>query len=58
MIRAFLVYSADDPKLLGPMNIEGRQDTERRADIFSPGSRRSAGCSSTSSPQAVSATFP
>jgi AcrR family transcriptional regulator len=33
-IRVFLTYSADHPELLGLMNIEGRQDTERLAYIF------------------------
>jgi AcrR family transcriptional regulator len=33
-VRAFLVYSADHPELLGLMNIEGRQDTERLAYIY------------------------
>lgn len=33
-IRAFLLYSADHPELLGLMNIEGRQDTERLAYIY------------------------
>ena len=33
-MRAFLMYSADHPELLGLMNIEGRQDTERLAYIF------------------------
>jgi AcrR family transcriptional regulator len=34
-IRVFLLYSADHPELLGLMNIEGRQDTERLAYIYS-----------------------
>ena len=33
-IRVFLLYSADHPELLGLMNIEGQQDTERLAYIF------------------------
>jgi TetR/AcrR family transcriptional regulator len=33
-IRAFLIYSAEHPELLGLMNIEGRQDTERLAHIY------------------------
>jgi AcrR family transcriptional regulator len=33
-IRVFLTYSAEHPELLGLMNIEGRQDTERLAYIF------------------------
>lgn len=33
-IRVFLTYSADHPELLGLMNIEGRQDTERLAYVF------------------------
>jgi AcrR family transcriptional regulator len=34
VIRAFLRYSAAHPELLGLMNIEGRQDTDRLAHIF------------------------
>jgi AcrR family transcriptional regulator len=33
-IRVFLMYSADHPELLGLMNIEGRQDTERLTYIY------------------------
>lgn len=33
-IRAFLLYSAEYPELLGLMNIEARQDTERLAYIY------------------------
>jgi TetR/AcrR family transcriptional regulator len=33
-IRVFLMYSADHPELVGLMNIEGQQDTERLAYIF------------------------
>ncbi|MBV9949359.1 MAG: hypothetical protein JOZ69_21125 [Myxococcales bacterium] len=33
-IRTFIVYSAEHPELLGLMNIEARQDTERLAYIF------------------------
>jgi AcrR family transcriptional regulator len=33
-IRAFLLHSAEHPELLGLMNIEGRQDTERLAHIY------------------------
>ena len=33
-IRVFLLYSADHPELVGLMNIEGQQDTERLAYIF------------------------
>jgi AcrR family transcriptional regulator len=33
-IRRFLRFSADHPELLGLMNIEGRQDTERLAYIY------------------------
>lgn len=33
-IRTFLVHSAEHPELLGLMNIEGRQDTERLAYIY------------------------
>jgi AcrR family transcriptional regulator len=33
-IRVFLLYSADHPELLGLMNVEGRQDTERLAYIY------------------------
>jgi TetR/AcrR family transcriptional regulator len=33
-IRAFLLHSAEHPELLGLMNIEGRQDTERLAYIY------------------------
>ncbi|MDT5011974.1 MAG: TetR/AcrR family transcriptional regulator [Mycobacterium sp.] len=33
-IRAFLLYSAERPELLGLMNIEGRQDTERLAYLY------------------------
>lgn len=33
-IRAFLLHSAEQPELLGLMNIEGRQDTERLAYLF------------------------
>ncbi|OBJ12642.1 hypothetical protein A5624_10310 [Mycobacterium sp. 1482292.6] len=34
-VRVFLTYSADHPELLGLMNIEGRQDTERLTYIYS-----------------------
>jgi AcrR family transcriptional regulator len=34
VIRAFLLYSAERPELLGLMNIEARQDTERLAYIY------------------------
>ena len=34
VIRAFLLYSAERPDLLGLMNIEGRQNTERLAYIY------------------------
>ena len=34
VIRAFLLYSAERPELLGLMNIEGRQNTERLAYIY------------------------
>jgi TetR/AcrR family transcriptional regulator len=34
VIRAFLLYSAERPDLLGLMNIEGRQDTERLRYIY------------------------
>jgi TetR/AcrR family transcriptional regulator len=33
-IRTFVQYSAEHPELLGLMNIEGRQDTERLAYIY------------------------
>jgi AcrR family transcriptional regulator len=33
-VRAFLVYSAERPELLGLMNIEGRQSTERLDYIY------------------------
>jgi AcrR family transcriptional regulator len=33
-IRAFLLHSAEHPELLGLMNAEGRQDTERVAYIY------------------------
>ena len=33
-IRTFLMYSAEHPELLGLMNIEARQDTERLAYIY------------------------
>ena len=33
-IRTFLAYSAEHPELLGLMNIEARQDTERLAYIY------------------------
>jgi AcrR family transcriptional regulator len=33
-VRAFLVYSAEHPELLGLMNIEGRQSTERLEYIY------------------------
>jgi TetR/AcrR family transcriptional regulator len=33
-IRVFLLYSADHPELVGLMNIEGQQDTERLAYVF------------------------
>lgn len=33
-IRTFLLYSAERPELLGLMNLEGRQDTERLAYIY------------------------
>src|ERR1700694_1598970 len=33
-MRAFLLYSAERPELLGLMNIEGRQDTERLAYLY------------------------
>jgi AcrR family transcriptional regulator len=33
-VRAFLVYSAEHPELLGLMNIEGRQSTERLDYIY------------------------
>src|SRR5918999_5936808 len=33
-IRTFLAYSAERPELLGLMNIEARQDTERLAYIY------------------------
>lgn len=33
-VRVFLMYSAEHPELLGLMNIEGRQDTERLAYIY------------------------
>jgi TetR/AcrR family transcriptional regulator len=33
-VRAFLLYSAEHPELLGLMNIEGRQDTDRLAYIY------------------------
>lgn len=33
-IRVFLIHSAEHPELLGLMNIEGRQDTERLAYIY------------------------
>jgi AcrR family transcriptional regulator len=35
VIRMFLVHSAEHPELLGLMNIEARQDTERLAYIYS-----------------------
>jgi TetR/AcrR family transcriptional regulator len=34
VIRRFLEYSADHPELLGLMNIEGGQDTERLSYVF------------------------
>jgi AcrR family transcriptional regulator len=34
MMRTFLLYSAERPELLGLMNIEGRQDTERLAYLY------------------------
>lgn len=34
VIRAFLLYSAEHPALLGLMNIEGRQSTERLTYIY------------------------
>jgi AcrR family transcriptional regulator len=33
-MRTFLLYSAERPELLGLMNIEGRQDTERLSYVF------------------------
>ena len=33
-MRTFLLYSAERPELLGLMNIEGRQDTERLAYLY------------------------
>jgi AcrR family transcriptional regulator len=33
-VHTFLVYSAEQPELLGLMNIEARQDTDRLAYIF------------------------
>src|SRR4029077_12458189 len=33
-IRTFLQYSAEHPELVGLMNIEGRQDTERLAYVY------------------------
>ena len=33
-VRTFLLYSAERPELLGLMNIEGRQDTERLSYLF------------------------
>ena len=33
-MRAFLLYSAQRPELVGLLNIEGRQDTERLAYIY------------------------
>jgi TetR/AcrR family transcriptional regulator len=33
-VRVFLEYSAEHPELVGLMNIEGRQDTERLAYVF------------------------
>jgi AcrR family transcriptional regulator len=33
-MRTFLVHSAEHPELLGLMNIEGRQDTERLAYVY------------------------
>src|ERR1700736_3608762 len=33
-MRTFLLYSAERPELLGLMNIEGRQDTERLAYVY------------------------
>jgi TetR/AcrR family transcriptional regulator len=33
-MRTFLEYSAERPELLGLMNIEGRQDTERLAYVY------------------------
>ena len=33
-IRTFLLHSAEHPELVGLMNIEGRQDTERLAYIY------------------------
>lgn len=33
-IRTFLIYSAEHPELLGLMNIEARQDTDRLAYIY------------------------
>jgi AcrR family transcriptional regulator len=33
-IRTFLTYSAEHPELLGLMNIEARQDTERLAYVY------------------------
>jgi hypothetical protein len=34
MIRTFLLHSAEHPELVGLMNIEGRQDTERLTNVF------------------------
>jgi AcrR family transcriptional regulator len=34
MIRTFLLHSAEHPELVGLMNIEGRQDTERLTYVF------------------------
>jgi AcrR family transcriptional regulator len=34
-MRTFLEYSAERPELLGLMNIEGRQDTDRLAYVYS-----------------------
>jgi hypothetical protein len=33
-MRTFLLYSAERPELLGLMNIEGRQDTERLDYVY------------------------
>jgi hypothetical protein len=34
IVRAFLYYSAERPELLGLMNIEARQDTDRLAYLY------------------------